>query len=899
MFQELADEAGLEPEWRPQASVLYEAGLRGGELSKLAEARPEIFQSTPATLTKKLQLLKDIAQLRDEDLVKVVTKFPRILEYQIDRTIRPRLEFLKGCGVADADVAKVVLRAPMVLELGVDETLDPRTTYLTSTLGIGKAELGTLLVRHPQVLTCSQEMMALRVAFLERQGLSKLQMRRTVLAHPQVLHYKIESMQERVNYLLSIGMPRADVAMTIARCPQLLSLKVDSNLAPKWRYLVEHLGGDITTICKYPGYFSLSLQGRIIPRHRFYVQCKEGGRASSSAGEGQGAGASTPFQVGMLKVEDASFAAKVCGSSLEEYQRFKGQGTAGAAGSGAQQPGSTAPGAAPPPPSPRILTGDSPLLRRVGRRSALSAGSGGPAAPAAVTPAPHNTTAVRPRGSGAAAPAAAAHSPPTAPSLASRNASSGAADIIREDRVSISAAPGDEHVAVPSYAPMATSPAAVASLAALDAADGYRDAEADGPPRPPVLRFNSIVSIKSGNAKRKNSTAPALGVGAGNPPPAVLAGPPGAAQQEAVHKNQEDETGDKARAVEGADGDTPGRYRRDRWFVPGRIERILEAVSQHGYRGALRTLRAEDPSTFGDLHWSTLHSWFVKGSLCELKPGVRKRIEAVAAAVAAEGGACPSGAAAAATTAAAVAAERRRQPEAEVPAPPKATIHDPADEVPVVCTGRHLAVGSYHLASGTIDLQHTTNPEMRSRVGASLSISAFERAAGNLRRSPGRTIFLQGAGGRPTRISLSALASAQHPSPRCPCCACCGASRRDSKAPPTGIRGATGKGPRSADAEGGGEVVTAAAAATPEGRGKEGGLAPLSGAPVGPRMARRAKTKGVPPPALTHKHAAPATEQPGKGPARGLGPLLLPDSSQLEREGGSGRAGRRFLAGVP
>jgi hypothetical protein len=37
----------------------------------------------------------------------VITKFPRILEYKSERTIRPRLDFLRACGVEQSDLAKV------------------------------------------------------------------------------------------------------------------------------------------------------------------------------------------------------------------------------------------------------------------------------------------------------------------------------------------------------------------------------------------------------------------------------------------------------------------------------------------------------------------------------------------------------------------------------------------------------------------------------------------------------------------------------------------------------------------------------------------------------------------------------------------------------------------------
>lgn len=41
------------------------------------------------------------------ELTKVIAKFPRILEYKSERTIRPRLEFLRRCGVSQEELAKV------------------------------------------------------------------------------------------------------------------------------------------------------------------------------------------------------------------------------------------------------------------------------------------------------------------------------------------------------------------------------------------------------------------------------------------------------------------------------------------------------------------------------------------------------------------------------------------------------------------------------------------------------------------------------------------------------------------------------------------------------------------------------------------------------------------------
>ncbi|KAG7673774.1 hypothetical protein KSW81_006965 [Nannochloris sp. 'desiccata'] len=314
-FRRLADACELEESWRPQVGLLAQLGLKPADFTRLVDTRPELFQTGVATMRKKLQFLRDAVGLSQEELAKVIVKCPRILEYRSEETIRPRLEFLEKAGVAESDIAKVVIRAPMIMALSLSETLEPRAAFLRKEVGLphGKGGLGKLIARHPQILTCSEEMMRQRTEYLKTDcGLAANEIARAVLAHPQVLHYKIDSMKERVDYLQrSVGMTEKQVACAIARFPQIFSLAIASNMAPKWRYLVEHLGGDINALCAYPGYFSLSLANRIIPRHK-YLQLQRGDE-----------NAPMPFPLGLLKITDKKFATEVAGTTLLEYEEFK------------------------------------------------------------------------------------------------------------------------------------------------------------------------------------------------------------------------------------------------------------------------------------------------------------------------------------------------------------------------------------------------------------------------------------------------------------------------------------------------------------------------------------------------------------------------------------------------
>jgi len=305
---------GFESSWRAQVHILETLGMTPAQLSKMASSRVEIFNTSATTLTRKIAFFREALSMSDSEIVKLVCKSPRVLEYGSEQTVRPRIEFLEHiCGVPTQLISKVVLKAPMIMSLGMKETLEPRVEFLKRSLHLSKSQMGKLVSRHPQVLTCTEDMMQQRVDFLlERAGVRAADLNKVVVAHPQVLHYKLDSMMERLDYLRSVGMRQEEIALAVARFPQIFSLSVTTNMAPKWHYLVEHLGGDVKGLCSYPGYFSLSLNNRIQMRHLYLGHMLEGR-----------GGAPLPFPLSYLKMSDEKFATEIAGSTLKEYEEFK------------------------------------------------------------------------------------------------------------------------------------------------------------------------------------------------------------------------------------------------------------------------------------------------------------------------------------------------------------------------------------------------------------------------------------------------------------------------------------------------------------------------------------------------------------------------------------------------
>jgi mTERF domain-containing protein len=89
---------------------------------------------------------------------------------------------------------------------------------------------------------------------------------------------------------------------------QILSLSIENCLQPKYNYLINQLKGDVQTVTSFPAYFSLSLEQRIIPRHRFLEHLKR-------TPEG-------PFPMRVLTISDYAFC-KWAKSTEEAYEKFR------------------------------------------------------------------------------------------------------------------------------------------------------------------------------------------------------------------------------------------------------------------------------------------------------------------------------------------------------------------------------------------------------------------------------------------------------------------------------------------------------------------------------------------------------------------------------------------------
>eukprot|EP00850_Spirogloea_muscicola_P002071 SM000008S22160 [mRNA] locus=s8:124151:127335:+ [translate_table: standard] len=309
-FNWLLTKHNFEPKWRLLVDYLYSLGLDKHAILLMAERHKGALSTSAAVADSRLKHLQSLG-VKPEDLRKLLMRHPQIVEYK-EECSRQRVEYLLTLGVPKSHLGRVIMANPAILSSSIKRTLQSRAQYLVSVVGIAKEDVGKVVARSPQVLTQSiEQSLSPRVNFLRTEvGLSSQQLARMIFKHPQLLHYSVhDGMRPRIAYLRSIGLTADDISKVLMRLTQIFSLSVSNTLQPKLEYLLEELKCDLKVVVSYPAYFSLSLEQRIKPRHKFLVSLKRLPRGA--------------FPMKYLALTDKAFCTHVAQTSEEDYQSFR------------------------------------------------------------------------------------------------------------------------------------------------------------------------------------------------------------------------------------------------------------------------------------------------------------------------------------------------------------------------------------------------------------------------------------------------------------------------------------------------------------------------------------------------------------------------------------------------
>ena len=130
-------------------------GLVDAKIAQMCRNRPELLFSNTTTLNNKADSIQADLSLTDDELSGLVSKFPTILGFSIEKKIRPKLRYLRVRFELDEDALKdLLLKAPSLFGLA-DDTIEKKLQFYSNI--VGEREAKRLVIKSNNLLKVSLE----------------------------------------------------------------------------------------------------------------------------------------------------------------------------------------------------------------------------------------------------------------------------------------------------------------------------------------------------------------------------------------------------------------------------------------------------------------------------------------------------------------------------------------------------------------------------------------------------------------------------------------------------------------------------------------------------------------------------------------------------------------------
>ncbi|KAJ4962145.1 hypothetical protein NE237_022084 [Protea cynaroides] len=223
-------------------------------------------------MKSKVQYLKEFG-LSNEDVGRLLVFKPQLMGCSIEERWKPVVKYLYYLGVRRDGMRRILTSKPMVFCVDLEKTIAPKVRFLQD-IGIHEEAIGNMLVKFPPLLTYSlyKKIRPVVIFLITKAGVTNRDIGKVIALGPELLGCSIDNKLEiNVKYLLSLGIPLHLLGEMIANFPMLLKYNLDV-LRPKYSYLRRTMVRPLQDLIEFPRFFSYSLDGRIIPRHKILVE---------------------------------------------------------------------------------------------------------------------------------------------------------------------------------------------------------------------------------------------------------------------------------------------------------------------------------------------------------------------------------------------------------------------------------------------------------------------------------------------------------------------------------------------------------------------------------------------------------------------------------------------------
>ncbi|KAK4746590.1 hypothetical protein SAY87_025627 [Trapa incisa] len=260
-------------EIKSRAAFYLDMGMEKKDFGTMVFDYPKALSYyTLEEMNQKVNYLREFG-LSTECVSKLLAFKPLLMARSIEDQWKPLVKYLYYLGIDRDGMRRMLVIKPMVFCIDLETVIVPKVRFFQD-IGIRNDGIGNMLAKFPPLLTYSlyKKIRPVVVFLMTKAGVSKRDIAKVIASGPELLGCSIvHKLDVNVKYFLSLGIRLPQLGEMIADFPMLLRYNVEL-LRQKYRYLRRVMVRPLQDVIEFPRFFSYSLEGRIIPRHKAMVE---------------------------------------------------------------------------------------------------------------------------------------------------------------------------------------------------------------------------------------------------------------------------------------------------------------------------------------------------------------------------------------------------------------------------------------------------------------------------------------------------------------------------------------------------------------------------------------------------------------------------------------------------
>ncbi|XP_057475865.1 uncharacterized protein LOC130763860 [Actinidia eriantha] len=242
-------------------------GFTKTQVSKLIRGSPPVLLCNPEkTLLPKIDFLKSKGVSR-KDVIKILSTGPTILRRSLENQIIPSFDLLKKLIQSGEKTIAAIKRFPGLLLFDLDTCLLPNIEILREA-GVPDANIVVLLTYQPRAFMTSCDKFRESVEKVEEMGFNPLRSKFVLAVHALRALSKLK-WEKKVEAYKKWGWSEDEILVAFGKHPWCMTWSEDK-IARVMDFFVNNMGWESSLVANRPVLMSLSFEKRIVPRCAVY-----------------------------------------------------------------------------------------------------------------------------------------------------------------------------------------------------------------------------------------------------------------------------------------------------------------------------------------------------------------------------------------------------------------------------------------------------------------------------------------------------------------------------------------------------------------------------------------------------------------------------------------------------